>query len=78
MSKAARKPQIGDTVVVVTKDYTYTGTVTDILDTQFIYSVTHINNTPSPMKRANSWEKFCFFSDPWKIKPMAIDHSSRY
>jgi hypothetical protein len=79
MSKAARKPHVGATVLVTTEDYTYTGIVLEVLDSQFLYKVTHVNNQPSPCSRMHSWEKFCFFTDVWKLKPTAIDHhSSRY
>jgi hypothetical protein len=75
MSKATRKPNQGDTVVVVSEDFTYTGVVTDVLSSQFIYEVTHVNNQRSPSSHAHSWKKFCFFTDDWKIKKIPIDHS---
>jgi hypothetical protein len=66
MRQAARKPDQGSTITVVTEDYTYRGVVLEVFSSQFLYKVTHINGTPSPMSDRHSWEKFCFFTDNWK------------
>jgi hypothetical protein len=67
--------QVGTTVLVKADGLTYEGTVTELLDSQFIYHITHINNQPSPMARSHKWEKFCFYKNTfeWSVKKRTID-----
>lgn len=59
MAGNTRKPKIGDLITVhcETLDEEFVGTVCDLLNTQFIYSV-----EISPW---DSYKRFAFYSDNW-------------
>lgn len=74
MARSVIKPNVGDRVVVVeADDLTFKGTVTEVLSSQFMYRVTHVNGAPSPVSPNHNWEKFCFYQDDWSFQSVPID-----
>ncbi len=59
MARSNRKPKVGDLVTVhdETLDEEFVGTVVDLLDTQFTYSI--------EMDPWNSYVRYAFYSDTW-------------
>lgn len=60
MTGNVRKPKPGDLVIVhcITLDEDFVGTVVDVLDTQFTYSI--------EMNPWDSYLRFASFTDDWK------------
>ena len=69
-----RQPKQGDTVIVMSEEFTYEGTVVDVLSSQFTYRVHKVNGQPAPSSSHHRWVKFCFFEDDWHIKKLPIDN----